>query len=117
MGRRYGRTDITRDFRAAASRSVDAAWGQWRADQGLPPCELDPVSEQTEHEQRVGDDLAPLLAMSLEQLDPTWPGLVGYDPNCRFRNHPAHECVNRDGQPRRLGSDCYVEARLQVVGS
>lgn len=101
---RYGNSDARRDFRSAASRSVDQAWA------GLTPCEVDPVTEQTEHEQQVSEDLLELLTESVAQVSGRY-----LDPDCRAVRHPGHTCHDRDGEPLRRFGSCWVEARMQVL--
>lgn len=119
MGRRYGRGDIRHDFKLARARSVDAAWREAESE-GVTPCELDMAP--TEHEQRVTEDLAPLLQASLEQIEKETTGrnaahaLGGWlDPSCRFATHPSHRCHRNDGQPLGETGDCFAEARIQAV--
>lgn len=39
----------------------------------------------------------------------------GYDPACRFRDHPLHTCVTRDMELVHAGQDCWYEAQAQVA--
>lgn len=39
----------------------------------------------------------------------------GYDPECRFRDHPLHTCVTRDMEPVHGTQVCWYEARAQVA--
>lgn len=42
-------------------------------------------------------------------------------PGCRFARqaaehpHIAHVCTRADGRPVRIGSDCFAEARAQLL--
>jgi hypothetical protein len=39
----------------------------------------------------------------------------GYDPACRFRDHPLHTCVRRDMELVAGGQPCWYEAQAQVA--
>lgn len=85
MTRRYGRSDIRRDFKTAASRAVDSQWRHAEAQKQAAACEADPAD------------------------------VDGYDSACRFRDHPLHTCVTRDMDLIHPGQDCWYEARAQLA--
>lgn len=93
----------------ARARAVDRAWAEQQdaldaaLEDELLPC------EQTEHEQRVSDDLLEVLAESLAEVTGRY-----LDPECRFLRHPGHTCHGRDGEPLRQFATCWVEASAQV---
>ena len=110
---------MTQDLHARRARE-EAARAAADAS-GLEACEVD-VFGPTEHEQRVAEDLAPLLQASLEQIEKQTTGrnaphsLGGWmDPSCRFATHPSHRCHRNDGSPLGQSGDCFAEARLWAV--
>lgn len=109
--KRYGRSEIRQDYKMARSIAVDSQWraAAARDAEHLTLCEVD-VDGQTEHEQRVADDLLDLLTESVALVSGRY-----LDPECRYLRHPAHTCHDRDGQPLRQHASCWLEARLQIL--
>lgn len=105
---RYGRTEIRQDLAWAGARAADSQWRAHGAEH-LTLCEVDPDG-QTEHEERVADDLLDLLTESVAQVGGRY-----LDPECRYLRHPAHVCHDRDDQPLRPHGSCWLEARLQIL--
>jgi hypothetical protein len=109
-------TNWRRESRAVTTFVLDAQERR-RAEAALPPCER--ADEPTEHEQRIAEDLAPLLEASLAQIEKATTGrntahVLGgfYDPDCRYASHPSHRCHRNDGQPLGEHGSCFAEARL-----
>lgn len=50
-----------------------------------------------------------------EACEPDAAEREGYDPACRFRDHPLHTCVTRDMVPVHRGQDCWYEARADLA--
>jgi hypothetical protein len=122
--RRYGRRDSLALARIIQDRQEvrEEQARRLAAEEDLDPCEVD--TTPTEHEQRVVEDLAPLLQASLEQIEKQTTGrnaphvLGGWmDPSCRFATHPSHRCHRNDGQPIGPSGDCFAEARLWAVSN
>lgn len=48
--------------------------------------------------------------------DEVAPGFTGHDVECiLYLEDPLHTCINRDGDPVRVGQACWANARPQVL--
>lgn len=87
MSPRYSRSEMRQDLAWAGARSADSLWADKEREDAerATACEADATAPE------------------------------GYDPECRFRDHPLHTCVRRDMTLVPAGVPCWYEAQAQVA--